>query len=64
MRQGIAPVKACSPVPTIVFHGDCDTIVHPDNGDRVSIAPAKLRAGKLRLFAGECRMGIRIRGRS
>ncbi|MHB0790301.1 extracellular catalytic domain type 1 short-chain-length polyhydroxyalkanoate depolymerase [Bradyrhizobium sp. 5.13L] len=38
MRQGGAPgatVKACSPVPTIVFHGDRDTTVHPDNGDRV-----------------------------
>jgi poly(hydroxyalkanoate) depolymerase family esterase len=23
------------PVPTILFHGDCDTIVHPSNGDQI-----------------------------
>jgi poly(hydroxyalkanoate) depolymerase family esterase len=38
MRQGSAPGvtgKAGVPVPTIVFHGDRDTTVHPHNGDRV-----------------------------
>jgi poly(hydroxyalkanoate) depolymerase family esterase len=38
MRQGRRPetlVKAGSVVPTIVFHGDRDTTVHPDNGDRI-----------------------------
>jgi poly(3-hydroxybutyrate) depolymerase len=23
------------PVPTIIFHGDCDTTVHPKNGDQI-----------------------------
>ena len=38
MRQGGGPetlVKLGSVVPTIVFHGDRDTTVHPDNGDRI-----------------------------
>ena len=38
MRQGggyEATGKAISQVPTIVFHGDRDTTVHPKNGDRV-----------------------------
>ena len=51
MRQGefpspsidgdISDVAASGPtVPTIVFHGDCDTTVHPRNGDHV-IAQSK-----------------------
>jgi poly(3-hydroxybutyrate) depolymerase len=38
MRQGSgseAIAEAGSPVPTIVFHGDRDTTVHPNNGDRI-----------------------------
>jgi poly(hydroxyalkanoate) depolymerase family esterase len=39
MRQGGTDHKAISggrpPVPTIVFHGDRDTTVHPNNGDQV-----------------------------
>ena len=38
MRQGGGPetlVRVGSVVPTIVFHGDRDTTVHPDNGDRI-----------------------------
>lgn len=38
MRQGGGHetlVKVGSVVPTIVFHGDRDTMVHPDNGDRI-----------------------------
>ena len=37
MRQGGGPVEPQSgpPVPTIVFHGDRDTTVHPCNGDGV-----------------------------
>jgi poly(hydroxyalkanoate) depolymerase family esterase len=38
MRQGgefNAVAKLGSPVPTIVFHGDDDTTVHPDNSDRI-----------------------------
>lgn len=48
MRQGGAPYQGGDrePVPTIVFHGDGDTTVHPVNGDQViaqSRAGAKLR---------------------
>jgi poly(hydroxyalkanoate) depolymerase family esterase len=38
MRQGGGAetlVKVGAVVPTIVFHGDRDTTVHPDNGDRI-----------------------------
>jgi poly(hydroxyalkanoate) depolymerase family esterase len=39
MRQGGSGHKAISddrpPVPTIVFHGDRDTTVHPTNGDQI-----------------------------
>lgn len=44
MRQGGGPVEPRSgtPVPTIVFHGDRDTTVHPRNGDDVA---AQSRAG-------------------
>jgi poly(hydroxyalkanoate) depolymerase family esterase len=39
MRQGGSDRKLVSddqsPVPTIVFHGDRDTTVHPDNGDHI-----------------------------
>lgn len=38
MRQGSeseVPAKIRSVVPTIVFHGDRDTTVHPGNGDRI-----------------------------
>ena len=39
MRQGGTDRKAISggrpPVPTIVFHGDRDTTVHPNNGDQI-----------------------------
>src|SRR4029079_5406981 len=39
MRQGGSGHKVFSdsrrPVPTIVFHGDRDTTVHPNNGDQI-----------------------------
>jgi poly(hydroxyalkanoate) depolymerase family esterase len=39
MRQGGSPGSVISgdepPVPTIVFHGDRDTTVHPNNGDQI-----------------------------
>jgi poly(hydroxyalkanoate) depolymerase family esterase len=47
MRQGggsEAVTESGSPVPTIVFHGDRDTTVHPDNGDRILKQSAKGRA--------------------
>ncbi|WP_372400590.1 PHB depolymerase family esterase (plasmid) [Azospirillum sp. HJ39] len=40
MRQGNGGrpdgARAARPVPTIVFHGDRDAVVHPNNGDRVA----------------------------
>lgn len=49
MRQGGGSEIADGgpPVPTIVFHGDRDTTVHPNNGDRIveqSIKAAGLKA--------------------
>jgi poly(hydroxyalkanoate) depolymerase family esterase len=44
MRQGSGPqaiAGGASPVPTIVFHGDRDTTVHPNNGDRILEQSAK-----------------------
>jgi poly(3-hydroxybutyrate) depolymerase len=39
MRQGGPDPKVISgdrsPVPTIIFHGDRDTTVHPNNGDQI-----------------------------
>ena len=40
MRQGAGPITRVisgdgPPVPTIVFHGDRDTTVHPNNGDQI-----------------------------
>jgi len=40
MRQGGGPGRRVisdggPPVPTIVFHGDCDMTVHPNNGDQI-----------------------------
>jgi poly(hydroxyalkanoate) depolymerase family esterase len=50
MKQGSGPGGAQSgsgrPVPTIVFHGDRDTTVHPVNGDEV-LAQAKAGAAHL-----------------
>ena len=44
-EAGMAQAAAPRPVPTIVFHGDHDTTVHPHNGER-------LVAGLLRAEAG------------
>jgi poly(hydroxyalkanoate) depolymerase family esterase len=44
MRQGDGPKAMTdigSPVPTIIFHGDRDTTVHPKNGDRILQQSAK-----------------------
>ena len=52
MRQGGGTklvAESGSVVPTIVFHGDRDTTVHPDNGDRIlkQCAKATSRATKV-----------------
>ncbi|MBR0925170.1 PHB depolymerase family esterase [Bradyrhizobium diazoefficiens] len=43
MRQGgkSKPITAAERLPTIVFHGDRDTTVHPDNGNRIIEQSAK-----------------------
>ncbi|WP_404535683.1 extracellular catalytic domain type 1 short-chain-length polyhydroxyalkanoate depolymerase [Bradyrhizobium ottawaense] len=43
MRQGgkSKPITAAECLPTIVFHGDRDTTVHPDNGNRIIEQSAK-----------------------
>lgn len=49
-----AALKALRIVPTIVFHGDRDTTVHPGNGDRVLAQWATVHSGagrKLRVTA-------------
>ncbi len=51
MRQAAAP----RPVPTIVFHGDQDTTVHPHNGEQIV-------AGLLRAEAGMTEGGIKEAG--
>jgi poly(hydroxyalkanoate) depolymerase family esterase len=36
MRQGVGPrPRNISGIPTIIFHGDRDTTVHPTNGDQI-----------------------------
>jgi poly(hydroxyalkanoate) depolymerase family esterase len=55
MRQGggskaIADGKP--PVPTIVFHGDRDTTVHPNNGDRILEQSAKATSPTAKVLCG------------
>ena len=55
MRQGNASGatgKAGSPVPTIVFHGDRDTTVHPNNGDRILEQSAKATSSTTKVLRG------------
>ena len=55
MRQGKASGtigKAGSPVPTIVFHGDRDTTVHPNNGDRILEQSAKATSPTTNVLRG------------
>jgi poly(hydroxyalkanoate) depolymerase family esterase len=55
MRQGggsEAIGKAGSPVPTIVFHGDRDTTVHPNNGDRIVEQSAKATSPTAKMLRG------------
>ena len=55
MRQGNGPEtirKTSSPVPTIVFHGDRDTTVHPNNGDRILEQSAKATSPTAKVLRG------------
>jgi poly(hydroxyalkanoate) depolymerase family esterase len=55
MRQGggsEAVAEAGSPVPTIVFHGDRDTTVHPDNGGRILEQSAKAMSPTTKVLRG------------
>jgi len=55
MRQGSEAEgsgRAGSPVPTIVFHGDRDTTVHPKNGDRIIEQAANATSPTTRVLRG------------
>jgi len=54
MRQGSGSNIADDgpPVPTIVFHGDRDTTVHPNNGDRIVEQSAKAAGLKAKVIDG------------
>jgi poly(hydroxyalkanoate) depolymerase family esterase len=58
MRQGGGSVAvARSPVPTIVFHGDRDTTVHPNNGDRIVERSLNAASQKSRVIHGRVPQG-------
>src|SRR6201997_3003961 len=54
MRQGGGSKLADGgpPVPTIVFHGDRDTTVHPNNGDRIIEQSAKATGPTTKVLRG------------
>jgi poly(hydroxyalkanoate) depolymerase family esterase len=55
MRQGNgsgATGNGGSPVPSIVFHGDRDTTVHPNNGDRIIEQSAKATTSTTKVLRG------------
>ena len=54
MRQGGGSKRAHGgpPVPTIVFHGDRDTTVHPDNGGRILERSTKAASSATKLLRG------------
>lgn len=49
MRQGSGSrpdgARATRPMPTIIFHGDRDAVVHPNNGDRVAAQATAIATG-------------------
>jgi poly(hydroxyalkanoate) depolymerase family esterase len=57
MRQGGSGHKAISddrpPVPTIVFHGDRDTTVHPNNGDQILEQSVKTMRARKKVNRGQ-----------
>jgi poly(hydroxyalkanoate) depolymerase family esterase len=54
MRQGngFGAIGDGPPIPTIVFHGDRDTTVHPDNGDRILEQCAKATSPTMKVLRG------------
>jgi poly(3-hydroxybutyrate) depolymerase len=54
MRQGngFGAIGDGPPIPTIVFHGDRDTTVHPDNGDRILEQSAKATSPTMKVLRG------------
>jgi poly(hydroxyalkanoate) depolymerase family esterase len=54
MRQGngSGAIGVGPSVPTIVFHGDRDTTVHPDNGDRILEQSAKATSPTTKVLCG------------
>jgi poly(hydroxyalkanoate) depolymerase family esterase len=55
MRQGggsEAIADGGPPVPTVVFHGDRDTTVHPNNGDRILQQSASARSPTTKVLRG------------
>ncbi|UPK38166.1 PHB depolymerase family esterase [Bradyrhizobium sp. 186] len=60
MRRGGgsgAIADGASPVPTIVFHGDRDTTVHPNNGDRIFEQSAEVTSPTTKVFRGQVPYG-------
>jgi poly(hydroxyalkanoate) depolymerase family esterase len=59
MRQGGGSKIADSgpSVPTIIFHGDRDTTVHPNNGDRIAEQSAKAARAKSKVIDGRVPRG-------
>jgi poly(hydroxyalkanoate) depolymerase family esterase len=57
MRQGGGYEATGSPVPTIVFHGDRDTTVHPNNGDRILEQSAKTKSRTVKVHRGRISHG-------
>jgi poly(hydroxyalkanoate) depolymerase family esterase len=61
MRQGNvseSKLKPGPPVPTIVFHGDRDTSVHPNNGDRIIEQCAKAASPTTEVLRGRVPHGL------
>jgi poly(hydroxyalkanoate) depolymerase family esterase len=57
MRQGGSDHKVVSggrtPVPTIVFHGDRDTTVHPNNGDQILEQSVRTISTRRKVYRGQ-----------
>jgi poly(hydroxyalkanoate) depolymerase family esterase len=56
MRHGSGPeamAGGASPMPTIVFHGDRDTTVHPNNADRILDQSAKAPSPTTKVLRGQ-----------